>query len=410
MIQHVTFDTQRQTFPDDFSETPIIISEVITKLNSTIRAHTNTITAGTAVTDSRTPKNKGFELHTRLPDGSARPATDAEIATADFQSKLQHSMTILQSLPDDSSKFQWAEHQRTNVGNKYYENQDYESAIDVYLTCLTVAGVSPSPDPSTKYTIDYLILYMKIMNNLALCTMQLKWYRKTITFCTLAIDQISIALPTLEIAQQANSNSNDDAAIVILEQQMKLHYKRAKAYRLKGEYDLARMDINHIKTELNSYKKNPLMMTNVDATMSDSIASLRSTSLKEEQLLQHAISQGNKNLKQQQIAMKQMLKPSIDCSTAPIKEVDFLLLHDETNGKRIKQLYYDEYSINPKLHRRNSRNFSTLRSGKYCSNNSAQNRSRTSKSTKNLYMYIIGWLCSRIYDLVSFCFRSRTER
>jgi len=97
--------SERQAFSTEFGETTVTISDVITKLNSTIRANAD-VTAST--NDHKNQNLKAFELHTRLPDGSARPATTAEIATADFQSKLQQAIATLQSLPDDVAKLKWA--------------------------------------------------------------------------------------------------------------------------------------------------------------------------------------------------------------------------------------------------------------------------------------------------------------
>ena len=420
----MTAETERQPVSVDFNEAPITISDVLTKLNSTIRAHSDITSKAINPINQKT---KGFELNTRLPDGSARPATVAEIAMADFQSKLQHSITILQSLPDDSAKFKWAEYQRKNVGNAYYENQEYERAIDVYLTCLTVAAPPSTPDPDTKYTMDYLILYMKVMNNLALCTMQLQWYRKTVIFCTMAIDQISTTLPTFEMNQSKTTSitDEDDDDIVTLEQRMKLHYKRAKAYRLKGEYEMARLDINYIKTELSDHVVNTLSTKCLNNSGSDRVELLRDTTSKEEKLLQRAIIQGHKNLKQHQMAMKQLLNPSNDFSSTSTKEGDSLFSHDINRTKTIQPLYHDQHTANPQLQRRN---FSSLRAGKDYSDdthNCTPLSKRTIKMTndrtvnpKNGFGFVetydamarfVEWLCHWIDCFLSFCFRSRSE-
>ncbi len=408
---------QRSALATECVESPCItISDVITKLNSTIRAQIDA-TAHTADIS----KMKGFELHARLPDGSARPATDSEIATADFQSKLQQAVTTLQSLPDDASKFKWVEHQRVNVGNVYFENQEYENAIDVYLTCLTVATPSPTPGSDTGYSMEYLILYMKIMNNLALSTMNLKWYGKTITFCTMAIDQILITLPTMEIVQQATNSTSDDIAKIILEQQMKLYYKRAKAYRLKGEYDLARGDIIHIKRELNPSLTDRMTKTTNDAP--NAIELMRNTVSKEEQLLKHAIQEGNKNLKHRQMAMKQLLEHNTNVQCTSTDVVHQSRSRDSNNSKTIQPLYYDQYNVNPQLQRRD---FSTLRSRKSYSNNE-RNLIATSKSSTTTFhrqfqfrdyvapvycalMHLLRWVCHVIIEMWVRCFRSRTHK
>ena len=393
----------------------ITISDVITKLNSTISAQID-VTAHT----SNKSKMKGFELHTRLPDGSARPATDSEIATADFQSKLQQAVATLQSLPDDATKFEWAENQRVNVGNIYFENQEYEMAIDVYLTCLTVATPSPTPGADSGYSTEYLILYMKLMNNLALSTMNLKWYGKTVTFCTMAIDQILTTLPSIEIVQPATNSTTGDIERTILEQQIKLYYKRAKAYRLKGEYNLARGDIDHIRSELNASLSD--RMSKIENDNPNTIDVIWNTVSKEEQLLKCAIQEGNRNLKQRKMAMKQLLEQN---NEEPFTSTDVehqSRSHVGNNSRTIQPLYYDQYDVNPQLQRRD---FSTLRSRKNYSRNE-RNLTSTSKSSTTTFhrqfqfrnfltqMYgvlvqILRWAYRIIIRVWVRCFQSRTQ-
>ena len=393
----------------------ITISDVITKLNSTIRAQID-VTAHT----SNKSKMKGFELHTRLPDGSARPATDSEIATADFQSKLQQAVATLQSLPDDATKFEWAENQRVNVGNIYFENQEYEMAIDVYLTCLTVATPSPTPGADSGYSTEYLILYMKLMNNLALSTMNLKWYGKTVTFCTMAIDQILTTLPSIEIVQPATNSTTGDIERTILEQQIKLYYKRAKAYRLKGEYNLARGDIDHIRSELNASLSD--RMSKIENDNPNTIDVIWNTVSKEEQLLKCAIQEGNRNLKQRKMAMKQLLEQNNEEQFTSTDVEHQSRSHVGNNSRTIQPLYYDQYDVNPQLQRRD---FSTLRSRKNYSRNE-RNLTSTSKSSTTTFhrqfqfrnfltqMYgvlvqILRWAYRMIIGVWVRCFQSRTQ-
>ena len=393
----------------------ITISDVITKLNSTISAQID-VTAHT----SNKSKMKGFELHTRLPDGSARPATDSEIATADFQSKLQQAVATLQSLPDDATKFEWAENQRVNVGNIYFENQEYEMAIDVYLTCLTVATPSPTPGADSGYSTEYLILYMKLMNNLALSTMNLKWYGKTITFCTMAIDQILTTLPSIEIVQPATNSTTGDIERTILEQQIKLYYKRAKAYRLKGEYNLARGDIDHIRSELNASLSD--RMSKIENDNPNTIDVIWNTVSKEEQLLKCAIQEGNRNLKQRKMAMKQLLEQNNEEQFTSTDVEHQSRSHVGNNSRTIQPLYYDHYDVNPQPQRRD---FSTLRSRKNYSRNE-RNLISTSKSSTSTFhrqfqcrnfltqMYgalvqTLRWAYRMVIEVWLRCFRSRTN-
>jgi hypothetical protein len=322
---------------------PITISDILAKLNSTIQSHVDTDTT------SSTEKVKGFELHTRLPDGSARPATDAEMATANFESKLQHSMGIVQSLPNGVAKLKWAEIQRVDIGNDFYQKQQYESAMDTYLTCLIVATPPLASDDPMNYTMEHFLLYMKVMNNLALCTMQLKWYRKTVTFCTMAIDQISTTLPMIQRIKGSNIDQTDKAAVII-EQRIKLCYKRAKAYRLKGEYDLAYLDLEYIQTELS---KNA-----TDSAFEKVLLEMNCVISKEEQLLKRSTLHGKKNFKQQQNGMVKLLNQS---KIVPLLSNDTGSIVNDHNvalSNNVRALYYDYDTTNSQLKRRA---FSTLR-------------------------------------------------
>lgn len=411
-----TIKSERLASTNEFGEKPTTISDVITKLNSTIRAN---VDVEALIKDQRHEKMKGFELHTRLPDGSARPASSEEIATADFQSKLQQAIATLQSLPD-ASKLVWAETQRVNVGNIYYEKLDYENAIDVYLTCLIAATPSPSPNPESKYTMEHLILYMKLMNNLALCTLQLRWYRKTITFCSIAIDQILITLPHVETMQLKDTDRSGDFAIIILEQRIKLHYKRAKAYRLRGEYDIARLDINRMKTELISYSSDNA----THSSDSKSIELMCSTIVKEEQLLQLAIHRGNKNFKHHQAAMKLLLTQNDDFSGPRTLDVNIEQSNDNDCNETIQPLYYDHHNVNPKVQQKSYSNLRARKTNlddKYGRVALAKGSAATTENKQimkfqnylvSMYhatLHFVRWLCHLIYFLLSFRFRSRKE-
>ena len=103
---------------------------------------------------SETPKNRRqrrrLVLYMRLPDGSARPATALELATAGFQSQLSLAAAYVQELPTLREKLAFAEAQSRNANtamNKMYRLHQYNQAVDVYLTCQCVTDVSVTQTP-----------------------------------------------------------------------------------------------------------------------------------------------------------------------------------------------------------------------------------------------------------------------
>ena len=170
-----------------------------------------------------------FELQKRLPDGSAIPASGSDLRASDLQTKLQQSAKFV-SLLDDQDKFEWADQQR-QTGNAYFKHGDYTSAMDIYLTCLVVK------DHRQEFTTD---IYFPVLNNLASCTLQLKMYKKTIIFCDIG----------LEKEAEVNLETSPLSSRLFL---AKLYFKRAKAYRLTGEYSKARKDLTVARNTLELY-------------------------------------------------------------------------------------------------------------------------------------------------------------
>ena len=222
-----------------------------------------------------------FELQKRLPDGSAIPASPADLSTADFENKLSQAASFVQDLTVDQ-KLQWAEGQR-NYGNQLYEAQQYEQAIDVYLTCLTVTADKEINDPALH------LLFAKVMNNLALTTMQLQWYAKTVQFC-------SIALQELAERCDGGGSDNDKHSDEMCSQRSKLYFKRAKASRLRGDYALAVDDLDHATRWLERMDDDPMVA-----------APLRNAVYKEHQLLARAQTEAKRNETKQKRAMQQLL-------------------------------------------------------------------------------------------------------
>jgi hypothetical protein len=225
-----------------------------------------------------------FQLHTRLPDGSARVSTRSEQAAADFGAKLQQAAAYVQTLSSRHERLQWANEQRRE-GNELYERKSYEEAIDVYLTCLTVAANRETTAPPAGDTNDEddgaeqdrVELFFKVMNNLALCTLQLKWYRKTVEFCSMALTEQRI----------------DDGRFML--DKAKLFYKRAKAGRLRGDYSL------------DDIEKARYFLAKSDQALEPQ---LNNAIEQERKLLQGAIAQARVNQKRQETSMKRLLTPA----------------------------------------------------------------------------------------------------
>lgn len=219
-----------------------------------------------------------FQLHTRLPDGSARVSTKSEQAAADFGTKLEQAAAYVQTLSADQ-RLEWGNAQKLR-GNELFAKKQYEDAIDVYLTCLTVAGDQES---GLLPEFQRLELFFKTMNNLALCTLQLKWYRKTMEFCTMAL-------------QQQLVGGGDTYESFMLERG-KLYFKRAKAGRLRGDY--CREDLKMAKTCLqqSDHANEPKLNQAID---------------EENVLLDQAMAQAEVNKDRQAESMKHLLTPVDD--------------------------------------------------------------------------------------------------
>lgn len=193
-----------------------------------------------------------FELQKRLPDGSAIPASSADIAYSDLQTKLDQSAKFVASLPSASDRAQWAEEQR-RIGNAYFYQANYQAAMDIYLTCLVVKND----------TLDFVQqTLLPVLNNLAQCTLQLGMHKKTIEFANIALEEISKYTTNDKNDKEVhNDHDNDDApnpdpdptgidALTIC----KIYFKRAKARRLTGWYKEARQDLNQASRWLNQHR------------------------------------------------------------------------------------------------------------------------------------------------------------
>jgi len=279
-----------------------------------------------------------FELQKRLPDGSAIPASPADLSTADFENKLSQAAAFVQDLTVDQ-KLQWAEGQR-NYGNQLYEAQQYEQAIDVYLTCLTVTADKKINDPALH------LLFAKVMNNLALTTMQLQWYGKTVQFCSISLQ---------ELAERCDdgSSDNNEHSDEMCSQRSKLYFRRAKASRLRGDYALASDDLEHATRWLERMDDDPMVA-----------APLRNAVNKEHQLLARAQTEAKRNETKQKRAMQQLLTSSPKAGDRA--------LHSTTTTTTTAPSLYQDLGMR---RRRRQREFSTLRAPVHARNTNNQNPS-----------------------------------
>jgi tetratricopeptide (TPR) repeat protein len=237
----------------------VTVSDVLNRLNSEIQ---QSLHQSAPESSSSTLWKSGgrFELQTREADGSARPATREEIDSVDCSTMVQQAAALVQEMATDAEKLAWARAQRM-AGNQLYASRQYQAALDVYLTCLVVAAAPANDDSSRNEstvameTTARWLLFGQVLNNLALCTMQLGWYQKTIHFCTIALEQYHDHCHVKStVTNDSKVAAVDRNAIALLAfQQSKLHYQRAKAYRLRGDYALARPDLRHATQRLDEY-------------------------------------------------------------------------------------------------------------------------------------------------------------
>jgi hypothetical protein len=244
----------------------------------------------------RLPAGK-FELQTRLPDGSARPANEEETASADFQNKLQQATAYVAALPTRAEKLNWCERQRL-YGNSILsgggDKNNYRAAMDVYLTCLAVAADTSLDNDDHDHQRQRLLLFAKVLNNLAVCTMEMSWYQKTVQFCTMGLKHLSEY-------NHRSIDQDDDREMRI--QKCKLYFKRAKASRLRGEYKSAKIDLVHAREQCCSWSDNHDTEDGHAAALVQFVKIID----KEEQLLNQAVKRAKRNLDVQKRAMRQIL-------------------------------------------------------------------------------------------------------
>jgi tetratricopeptide (TPR) repeat protein len=229
------------------------------------------------------------ELQRRMPDGSTRRCTDDELKASDLQTKLQQTAKLIQDMTP-KEKAEWATHQRL-VGNSLFQAGEYAHAMDIYLTCLVVKDELES-DEFIKGT------FVPVLNNLAQCTLQLGMYKKTIQFCNLCFE---------ELDKKEASFLREQLTIPL----SKIHYKRAKAYRLSGEYPQSRKDLRQGLTLLEKVEDND---------ESSSVLEYKKALEKELRKLKLAEREGRRNQQRTKKAMKSILNNSNATSSTTTTE------------------------------------------------------------------------------------------
>lgn len=199
-------------------------TDVLNQLNQTLAKLEDDNNNGTTTSTTIATTQPRFELQTRFEDGSTRRSTESELKAADMQTKLQQVAHHIANLTL-AQQVEFA-HQQRQYGNYLFDDKRYEEAIDVYLTCILVASKDK-------------LMMGQIMNNLATCSMQLQWYRRTEQFCSIGLEQIEGG------GGGGNASSDDDDDDDALRLYVaKLYYKRGKARRLSGFYGTAKTDLD----------------------------------------------------------------------------------------------------------------------------------------------------------------------
>jgi hypothetical protein len=210
-----------------------------------------------------------FELQRKLPNGTTRRASQGEQDALAMEQQLQQATSFLLALPTVDDKIEWCERQ-CQAANKMYRQQQYQQAINAYLLCLPVTSAleenvadSSSGDNGTLgaagshgRNIQVVLFFLRIMNNLAQSTLQLRWCQKTELFVQYALEFIQKYqqyLPQL-------TNSAPPAPFRTYQKRMpwalssdqhrqyllhisKLYFKRGKARRLRGLYPASKSDL-----------------------------------------------------------------------------------------------------------------------------------------------------------------------
>ena len=213
---------------------------------------------------------------------------------------MKAAMAVQQLQP--SEKLEWAERQRIE-GNKLFSKGLYKEAMDVYLTCLVAAdnGASKKKNEESKRnetdissnssknekdtTIETSVgaydddeweklteekVKLPVLLNLSLCTLKLSMYKKTCTFCDLALEMECGKIP-------------------------KVYFRRGKARTSLGFYNIARQDLQRAIKLLDKEENNK------------ELSKMKSSVEKEMSKLDSLMEKAEQNKARQEKAMKRLL-------------------------------------------------------------------------------------------------------
>ncbi len=229
----------------------------------------------------------GFELQRKLPNGSHRPASDKELAAADFQTKMKQAAEMVGMLPPQQ-KLQWAKHQRME-GNKLFAAGEYKEAMDVYLTCLVAMDQSSKNNSgdAEEEENNHIVptaqieeeIKLPVLLNLSLCALKLGLLTKAEKFCNYAMEM------------EAGKNS------------VKANFRRGRARMLLGHYVSAELDLAKA-LELND----DIIATSKECDKKEEAQSEREVILREMDKLNRLVTQAEKNKAAQKKAMKSVFQ------------------------------------------------------------------------------------------------------
>ncbi|GMH90329.1 hypothetical protein TrVE_jg4811 [Triparma verrucosa] len=153
------------------------------------------------------------ELKRKLDDGTLVPAQEGEKKAADLSAKMRQSAEEVLGLEFDK-KVAWAG-MRKAAGNKLFQGQRYQEAMDIYMTAL----VAISNDLKDVVESDEKIS-LPILLNLSMCALNLGNAGKAVAFCNHAL--------SLESGLGKGSH--------------KVYFRRGKGRIMTGDYKAAKED------------------------------------------------------------------------------------------------------------------------------------------------------------------------
>eukprot|EP00986_Skeletonema_menzelii_P004202 scaffold1416_cov142-Skeletonema_menzelii.AAC.3 len=252
-------------------------SDIMNRMNAAIKENDSALSGDTG----------GFELQRKLPDGSHRPASEAEVAAADFQTKMKQAAEMVAMLPPQQ-KLQWTKHQRME-GNKLFAIGEYKEAMDVYLTCLVAMDQSSKnnsgdAEEESNHIVPTAVIEeeikLPVLLNLALCALKLGMPTKAEKFCNFAMEM------------EAGKCS------------VKANFRRGRARMLLGHYVSAELDLVRA-LELND----EIIATSKEYDKKEA-HSEREVILREMDKLNKLITQAEKNKAAQKKAMENLFQSS----------------------------------------------------------------------------------------------------